>query len=269
MDAAALARAIRAEGGGKGIISVGGDGTAQEVVTGMLADGAACEIPLGIISVGSGNDLTRTFFGYGKKTPKTNTEAYLARILEGHTRAFDAIRVTGTDGRDAMAYLNISNIGLDERIVHNAIRFKPRFKKNAYLVSAFVSIVRHKNTPMRVTVYNGKTERAFEGPFTLAAVCNGVYYGGAMPIAPSAKPDDGLITLCLADKMSSLKALPLFPTMLMAKHTAMKSVNLYDCERVVISLEDARNLCMDGNLYEREGELTFDIIPAAVKVFIP
>ena len=202
MDAARLAREACAAGS-QGIIGIGGDGTIQEIVTGMLDGQDKCGTPLGIISCGSGNDLWRSFGLLSGQ--KNSVHACLTAVQGGKTLAVDAIRTN-----DA-ACLNIANIGLDARIVDNAKRFKKVFGKNAYVVSALISIFSHKNTPLTVSIDDGK--EYFEGKFTLVAVCNGQYYGGNMRIAPSAQMDDGKITFLVVSKSSkAVKGLAILPS---------------------------------------------------------
>lgn len=254
MDAARWAKEACAAGS-RGIIGIGGDGTMQEIVTGMLNGRDKCDTPLGVISCGSGNDWRRSF-------QKGDNKASLQAIFEGNTRAIDAIRIDTVQA--SMACINIANIGLDARITRNAQPFKKFFGKNSYILSAIISTFRHKSTP--ITMYIEDEERV-EEEFTFVAVCNGQYYGGGMRITPSAEMDDGRITLLLVKAMSGLQALTLFPVVLMGRHTGLRVVRYVECERVVFELEDEQTLCLDGNLYECGGRIEFKILPGAVNVF--
>ena len=236
----------------QGIIGVGGDGTLQEIVTGMLDGCDKCDTPLGVISCGSGDDWRRSF------GQRVSVEACLAGVLEGKTRVVDAIRANG------MACLNISNMGLDEKIVRNALPLKKIFGKSSYVISALISILRHKNIRLVVDIEDGKI---IEGDFTLVAICNGQYYGGGMRITPPAQIDDGLITLCLVSAMSRLKVFTLFPVMLAEKHTKLNAIQYIECKQITLTPQDSQTLCIDGNLYEWDGPLDFKILPEAIRIF--
>ena len=240
----------------EGIIAVGGDGTVQAIVTGMLQNVKKCETPLGIISCGSGNDLVRSF-GYWPK----NEKGFLPQIIKGKQRTIDAIRVNDK------ACLNIANIGLDVRIVRNSLKYKQFLGKRAYLASAFVSIALHENIHLRIQIYDEGRESEIEGPFTLAAICNGQYYGGGMRITPPAQIDDGHITLCLVSALSRAKVLVLFPAMLLERHTNLKAVRFIQCQRCIITPQEGETLCIDGNLIECAAPLEFELLPGAIKVF--
>jgi YegS/Rv2252/BmrU family lipid kinase len=252
-DAASFAKEACAAGS-EGIIAVGGDGTLQEIATGMLDGCNRCETPLGLIPCGSGNDWKRSF----KNGPGDSIETCLQAMLDGHTKEIDAIRVNG------MACLNIANIGLDAMIVRNARPFKQIFGEKSYVISAVISILRHKNIAVKVHIDGAEYP---DGSFTLAAACNGQYYGGGMRISPSAVMDDGFITLCLVKPRGKLKTLALFPVMLLERHTGLRAISYIKCKSVALVPENDVMLCLDGNLYDWAGELRFELLPGAVRVF--
>lgn len=249
--------------GSKAIIAIGGDGTVQEVVAGMRradAESTVIRTALGILPCGSGNDFALTLKSKSNKKipPETEAEWLFDKIWQGSTRPVDLIDVNGT------AFLNIGNIGLDARIVQNAVAFKKYFRRNAYLAAAYKSIMSHRNVPLRAEI-NGEVH---EGAYTLIAVCNGQYYGGGLHIAPNARTDDGLITVCLVEGLSRPKAMVLFPTVMFEKHVALKAVRFFECETLTITLPETEVLCLDGNLYERSGVLRFAIMPGALRLFV-
>jgi len=272
--------------GSDGIIGVGGDGTIQAIVTGMLNNTQECQIPLGIIPCGSGNDLARSFAKISKTDKldnSTNIETFsnfahfenitsfmtqpdflslsLKRILQGEQYAVDAIRVNDK------ACLNVANIGLDARIVRNAKRFKRILGEKAYFASAFISIAQHENLGLHIRIQDSEKEYEIDGRYTLIAVCNGQYYGGGMRIAPSARIDDGYITLCLISELSRIRTFGLFPTVLSERHIYLKEVQYIECKRCIITPTDtSTTLCMDGNLSEHSGSLEFEILPNAIRI---
>jgi len=234
------------------ILGVGGDGTLQEIVTGMLATGDSCQVPLSIIPCGSGDDFTRTVF---KKSHKTIDS--LQALLSGRVKHIDAIRAND------LVCLNIANIGLDAQIVYNAQGLKKKFVQNAYLIAATISIFRHKNIDLEVFADDTK----ISGKFTLAAVCNARYYGGGFEIAPMAKIDDGSITLCLVDAMPGIKALFLFPIIMLKRHTNLKVVRYIDCSQVSLKIYNTQTFSIDGNLYQYD-KINFKILPKAIQIFV-
>jgi len=251
-----------------GIISIGGDGTVQEIVSGMAdayPHGAKIPIPLGIFPGGTGNDFVMAIEGGKTATRKkykrninSVAETFANQIKNRKLRTTDLITANGE------AFLVAGNIGIDARIVRDAISLKPKFGGQAYLVAAYKSIMNHKNIPLQVNV-NGKT---FTKEYTLIAICNASTYGGGLPIAPSAKFDDGKITLCMVNGLSRLKLGILFPSLLFKKHVNLKDINFVDCTELRITLPPGiETLCLDGNLSPKEGEIYFKILPSVLDVF--
>lgn len=241
-----------------GIIGIGGDGTFQEIVTGMLGYfGGRIEIPLGIIPAGSGNDFTNTL--QGKKNARRDARFFFELIVRGQTRTVDVL--TAND----RAYLNIGNIGLDAQIVKNAAELKEKYPRRAYYAAVYKSIMRQKNIPLKLQI----GDEIIEKSFTLVAICNGRFYGGGMKIAPSAEPDDGKITLCMVDGIRRAQTMVLFPTLMMVRHGRLKYVNFRDCDSVKITLPPGEEtLCLDGNLYPVSGEIEFKVHPGVLDVFV-
>ncbi len=210
---------------------------------------------LGVLPCGSANDFVLTANGRNK-----NGEAaqIFDKILNNKTRPVDVIL-----DMDGGAFINIANLGLDARIVVNAEPLRKSFGQNAYLAAAAKSIAQHKNVRLTVTADG----HVISGDFTLAAVCNGQYYGGGMRIAPSAKLDDGLITVVLVEALARPKLMLLFPSIIFQKHTRLKEVRTLTCRELALQWEGEQQLCLDGNLYPRSGQARFKIIAGAMRVY--
>ena len=252
----------------EGIVGIGGDGTFQEIVAGMVdayPRGTKIPIPLGIFPGGSGNDFVMTLEGnkaaaMSKFRQKVNIAVgnFFESIIKQSKRAVDVI--TAND----MAFLNIGCIGLDARIVHNAIDLKEKYGGRAYLAAVYKSIATHQNLQLKIEV-NGEE---FDKGYTLVAVCNGQYYGGGLRISPSARIDDGKITLCLCEAMSRPKTMLIFPSIMIEKHTLLKNVKYVECTELSITLPPGEeSLCLDGNLYPKEGRIHFKILPGVLDCF--
>ena len=292
MDAYEKAKAICAAGS-DGIIGIGGDGTIQEIVAGMAdAFDGAIPIPLGIFPGGSGNDFVMTLAGgkaqalnrYKSKNEDASAEGFFTAITKNRTTCVDLIKA------NSIAFLNIGNVGLDARVVRNAIALKQRYGRYAYLAAVYKSIARHTNMPLTIEI-DGRVQ---EGEYTLVAVCNGQYYGGGLHICPQARLDDGKITLCLVEAMSRPKTMVIFPSLVLGRHHRLKAVSFLQCEEVCITLKSGtESLSLDGNLHEiighgsggfpleekkflspcllpgaDKGEMRFKIMPRAINIYV-
>ncbi|MCL2363917.1 MAG: hypothetical protein FWC71_04555 [Defluviitaleaceae bacterium] len=254
-----------------GIIGMGGDGTIQEIADGMHAafPQGKIGVPLGIFPAGSGNDFVMTQLDgkknaltrYKKKNLPQAARLFAQTVKEGRIRSIDLPIANGT------AYMNIGNMGLDARIVHNALKFKERWGRYAYVAAVYKSIAQHSNVPLTVEV-NGEV---IDDGFTLVAICNGQYYGGGLHIAPKARVDDGKFTLCLVRGMSRPKTMLIFPSLMIAQHHRLKTVSFIECNEVTFTLHgNIEVLCLDGNLYpQQKGQsIHFTLRPSALDIYV-
>jgi len=259
-----------------GIIGLGGDGTLQEIAAGMFAarqggafpESGKIPIPLGIFPAGSGNDFVMSLLN-GKKNAlaryKTDKLLAACRIFtqslqEKFIRTVDLI--TAND----MAYMNIGNVGLDARIVDNALALKERFGRYAYVAAVYKSIARHHNLPLTIEA-NGDV---IKGDYTLVAICNGQYYGGGLHISPMANIEDGKITVCLVSGMTRPKTMLIFPSLMIEQHHRLKTVSYLTCDELSITLKNNESLCLDGNLYPQKPDqrIHFKMHPKMLDVFV-
>jgi len=262
-----------------GIIGLGGDGTLQEIADGMFAafNGSKPQtqkipVPLGVFPAGSGNDFVMSLLGnkpnalkrYKKNRIPEAARAFASSIKEKRLRTVDLITANGA------AYMNIGNLGLDARIVSNALALKGRWGRYAYVAAVYKSIARHSNVPLTIEV-NGEV---IDDTFTLVAICNGRYYGGGLHISPMAAIDDAKITLCLVRGMSRPKTMLIFPSLMIEKHTRLKAVSFMECTELKVTLGKhalaCETLCLDGNLYPQNPGQTFHfkVHPRVIDVFV-
>ena len=252
-----------------GIIAIGGDGTVQEIVAGLADAFGGCSpipIPLAIFACGSGNDFVMSIEDkkrhavskYRKTDDRLAAQAFLDILLRRDLRRVDMISA------DGMAFLNIGNVGLDARIVRGALKHKKNYGQYSYLAAVYESIAAHENISLSIQI-DGNT---IQKDCALAAVCNGRYYGGGMPLAPCAEIDDGMITFCYVESLSRPEAMVLFPTLLFSLHTKIKKVHYIKCTKLNITIPPGETLCLDGNLYEKSGVVNFEIMPGALELFV-
>lgn len=173
-----LALSLREEADVRDVVSVGGDGTAFEVASGL----AGSPMPMGIIPAGTGNDFIKS-----AGIPRDPLQA-LETLLRGETSAVDLGRLN--DG----AFLNICGTGFDVTVLDNAESLKSRYRGLLpYFLGLLKAIAQYRPVHLRLTV-DGKAE---EGDYLICSVANGRYFGGGIPICPEADITDGLLNLVL------------------------------------------------------------------------
>jgi len=188
-----LARAALAEGARR-IVAVGGDGTINETLNGMLdasgrltaPDAVLCPIP-----AGTANELCRALGHLAHPA-----RAYEAAASDA-TRAIDLLRVrcTGLDGRpvERFGYLIVS-LGAAATISHRTSRSRWAKKLGgiAYLLMTPPVTLGYRNRDVAITI-----DGVAQGirPIFTAMVANTENGGGGMRLMPGAKFDDGVLDL--------------------------------------------------------------------------
>ena len=169
------------------IYACGGDGTLNEVVSGVAGyDNASVTCYRG----GSGNDFVKIF---------GDADAFqdLERLLDCKEATFDLMRCNDDYS------LNICSVGLDARIgtdVSNYKRLPLLSGFRAYAVSTVINVIRGIGEHYVVEIDGEK----IDGEQTMICVCNGRYYGGGFNPVPFADPCDGLMDVLLVKKVSRL-----------------------------------------------------------------
>lgn len=185
-DAGKYARSLSAAGG-KSFVVVGGDGTLNEVVSG-LADPGSCI--LGLIPAGTGND-----FAASMRIPQGIRALDL--ILEGEPQPVDYIEC------GSRRSINIAGTGIDVEILRRCAGMRFGTDRGKYFRSLVATLLRYRGTRLSVTV-NGETKEYFA---LIAAVCNGRQLGGGIPLCPAAEPADGQLDLVVVDSPKRRKLL--------------------------------------------------------------
>ncbi len=163
------------------ILSAGGDGTTHETVQGL--DGHFDHVTLGIIPLGTGNDLPRTL------ALPTDPLAALDLALNGEARAIDLIRVGGTNG--AVWCVNVSAGGFSGQM-HEILtdELKATWGPLAYVRGALGALPDLTQYHTEVS-YDGQPPRG-ERILNLI-VANARFAAGGFVVAPRANPEDGLM----------------------------------------------------------------------------
>ena len=215
------------------IITVGGDGTMNEVANGAAgcANAAVTCIP-----VGTGNDFLKNF------GDQAALFADPENLWDGPVMPLDAI---DCNGRLA---LTVACSGFDAQVaddVHTYGKLPLLGGQGSYILSLGVNFLLRSLGRQWTITLDGET---LEGEFALAAVCNGRYYGGGfMPVA-EARMDDGVLNTLLVRKVSR-------PTFLRfvgayAKglyHTLPGIAKCYSAREITIESRDRDIVtCLDG-----------------------
>ena len=249
-DATALAEAA----GDRLVIAVGGDGTAHEVVNGLLS-GHTTSPRVGFLQKGTGADLRRSI-----AAPR-RPEDVPAWLTHDQWRPVDAgVLSTSSDRR---FFINVADVGIGAEVVRRAAHGPRRAGGTVnFLSAAIVSLLVHRNASIRI--------RLDEGPWLTrrirtVAIANGAYLGGAMFMAPRAKVDDGLFEVITVGDIGRLKGILSLPLLYRGTHERLAEVDFAHARQVQIESDQPVGIEADGELAGTT-PVTFTILPKALQV---
>ncbi len=243
------------------VVSVGGDGTFQEVVNGLRAAGDAMAVPsAGLVPVGRGNDVAR-----GLRLP-TELPECLEIALGGTTRPFDLVWARGEAGYER-CFAAAGGAGFDAQVAYT-MEMRRRFwmrGEAGYMLATLNELRRFRNHALTVTLRGEEGERTLRGRFLFVAFANGPYYGGGMQICPGARTDDGLLDVCLVGDLSRLAALRELPGIYAARHVKHPQVQMVRARSIRIEGEGGTRVHLDGEPF---GSVPVEIgvRPGAVRI---
>ncbi len=235
------------------VYSVGGDGTLNEVMNGLLGSNSE----LAVIPCGSGNDYARSYLDFDSK----NISTILKEAIDGTSQKVDAAKINDK------FFINISSVGFDAEVVNNAISIKKiKFIPNhfSYLISVFVTLLKYKSIKFSLEIDGNITENNI----TLLAIANGIYYGGGMKVAPNANIMDGKLEICHVKNIPNIKIPFIFPKLVKGNHHELKEVSFYKGNNIKISSEQDMTVNIDGEIIKLK-ELNIEIIPNSINLVFP
>jgi len=244
------------------IVSVGGDGTANEVVNGFFEGETPInpDARLGIISRGTGCDLIKTL-----GIPK-DYEGALDVIARNREKKIDLALVEYTQEDGCLGqrwFANIIDAGLGGVVCKrvNSVS-KSAGGLLSFLSGTLCTVLSYKNHHIQVEA-DGET--IYDGPVILAGVANGKYFGGGMLLAPIARIDDGKLDLILVRGMRKLPLLFNLSRIYRGTHLTHPKISTHLVSEVRLNGEKPVDIEMDG---ETPGytPLRIQVKPAAIKV---
>jgi diacylglycerol kinase (ATP) len=249
-----------ARDGAELVVSVGGDGTLNEVVNGLVRAGASTE--LATIPLGTGMDFVRTY-----KIP-TRFDDAVRTALEGTTRTIDVGRVSyrewsGAEGERYVA--NVGSVGMSAAVAQRANGMSKALGGKATFFYALVRVFfEWENSVVSVQLDDERREARMHD----VIVANGQWHGGAMLLAPEAQPDDGLFDVVLIGDVTKRDFVTTAPKIYKGTYLAHPKVELLRSRTVAVEAPERLPIELDG---EQVGTtpVRFEIVPAAVRVRVP
>jgi diacylglycerol kinase (ATP) len=242
------------------IVAVGGDGTAFEVVSGILSSTSPAT-NFGVFPAGTGNDIA-VVLGVGH--PRIAIET----LAEGRARSFDAIRIDCfQDGRPLLRHaLLFGGVGIvGESLKRTTGLVKKTFgQRLAYPIGVARALLSYRSPPMKVTL----DQQLHTGRHLFVCASNSETSGGGMKLAPGARMDDGLLNVNRIDDVGRWAALWHLRRLCQGRHTTHPQVDYQTASTLAVEADVPLEVAADGELIGHT-PARFTVQPAALRVLTP
>ncbi len=238
------------------VMVVGGDGTANEVVNGLIEGGS--DTPLCILPAGTMNDFANSLC-----LPRDT--AGLCKMIKN----FNVVPCDAGKANDSY-FLNVTAGGILSDVAHRvSVESKTALGRLAYYFEGAKDISSLKlNTIPMILEYNGLMYK--ENVF-LFVIANSSSVGGFPSIAPKARINDGLFDVFIIKQLEVVDILPLMMQIRMGTHLQNPKISYFQTNKISVS-------CFDKSVkfaYDYDGELggnlpiTVEVVPNALKLIVP
>lgn len=229
------------------VVAIGGDGTINEVATGLVGSPQV----LGIIPVGSGNGLAR-----GLRIPLNYRDA-CRLIVHGQSRKIDVGQVC-----DRYFFVT-SGIGFDAH-VGKVYDEKPGHPRGFFPYVQFATTEFFNYKPQEILLTCNRKTYAYT-PFILT-VANVEQYGGGAIIAPNAIPDDGLFDITIISQSHVLEMLPHLPKLFLGNINTYPYFKSHRADSLTITRPSPGPIHVDGEPFLAEEVLEYTLLHHALHV---
>jgi len=249
------------EAGVERLICMGGDGTLNEVINGIMAASDKHATPiLGFVPNGTGCDLVRTLL-----IPR-EVRAAVDLVAANQTRFLDIGRLTftGPGNRTVHRYFhNITSFGIggevDARVNRATKAFGPFL---SFIWATLISVLSYDKKQVRLRTESGvdQTVRVWN-----VAIANGQFHGGGMWVAPEARVDDGRFHITVIGDLSLAAVCRNLPRLYNGRIGRIAQVSMMTATRVQAESAEKVLLDVDG---EQPGRLPLaaEIVPGALRI---
>lgn len=234
-DATKIAKKVK---GSKNIIySVGGDGTLNEVLNGVIGT----KNMLAVIPAGSGNDFYRTLSKMDDEMP-----------------LIDVGKVNGK------YFLNVVSIGIDAEVAKNAEVMKKLKVPTSQIYNASIvyTFFKYKFKDIEFSVDNTRTKNKC----TILTICNGKMYGGGYKIAPEALLSDGYFDVYIVDKISKPTLPFLLGKLKKGTHESLKEVHKSKATKIKFKCDYDLVCNVDGEIMI-DRKFNIKILPKSLLIY--
>ncbi|MDD7675993.1 MAG: YegS/Rv2252/BmrU family lipid kinase [Eubacteriales bacterium] len=234
----------------------GGDGTLNEVASGAVGFDNA---EIGTYPSGSGNDYVKYFGGADRFTD-------IRALMSAPSVTIDLMRIGDR------YCVNVCNFGFDTTVAKTMIKVKRKKiigGKRAYVTGVVTALVKAMKNDCTVTVDG---EQLNNNKILLCTIANGNYVGGSFRCAPRSVNNDGLLEVCLINKISRFRFVSLLGPYTAGEH--LDSEKFKDCivyrrgKHIHVKAPEGFSMSVDGEIVDGT-DFDIEIMPSALRFALP
>lgn len=250
--ATSLARDLSSGPNHNTVLILGGDGTVNEVLNGIVDFD---KITIGILPFGSGNDFVKAL----KMTnfdPISLMEKY---IKDPKKKKIDYLLLN-----DKYRAINEVGLGMSAEVIGFRNRMKHFKPETQYKIATVVRALLWKSFKYDLAIDKNGTSPIKTMWFTMN---NGTTVGGGMVTAADAKVDDGLISVMFVKTFNRLKTLSVLTKCKKGKVGQLKETGQFTCKEIDLYANDVV-VEYDGNLLEHQNHINVKIVPGKINLLV-
>ncbi len=249
------------------IIVVGGDGTINEVLNGIVDFSKVC---FGVIPSGSGNDFAH---GLKIKTGKLSIKRNIKKMIESvNSNSYRSIDLGLVHYNNSQRYFGISSgLGMDAIVCKKTLTSKLKVVLNKlhmgkliYIFLTVKSLFTMKCNEIKVK-FDDEEEITIPKMIMIAGM-NLMTEGGGVKMAPTAKENDGELSVCMVYGIPKFKAFLVFPFLIFGLHTKIKGFSVRNFKKMTLKCDEELVLHTDGEWAGDYSEVTMEAVPNVLRL---
>jgi len=243
------------------VIAMGGDGTAHEVMNGLMQLPEDRRPMMGVVPIGSGND-----FAYSIGITQKPDHALANALQAENVQPVDIGLMIDEHGRREY-FDNTLGIGFDAIVTIRSHKL-PIVKGFLMYLTAVIQTIILNHNPAKVTI---ETENEkWESSLLMLTLCNGPREGGGFMLSPDSRNDDGKMESVAVTNVSRATMFRLVPEFMKGTHMRFKQVRMGEFKRMKLTSDRPLYIHADGEIFTSFGsnlrKASFEILPQALKV---
>lgn len=247
------------------VAAVGGDGTINEVVNGLVGgrERLGRDAALAIVPLGTGSDFVRVLDG----VEPNDLHGAARRLAAARTRPIDLGRITvdSPGGTEQRYFINGLGMGLDAQVAVESLKLTGLRGFAVYLMAIIRALAGYKAHMMTVRFDDYEVRRRL----LFASVANGRSQGGGFLMTPEALIDDGLLDLCIVEKLRLDQIIRYLPRLMEGSHTSLREVTMGRAHSIEVTCHNGIPVATDGEVVATNAtRVRVEVVPGAIRLVV-